>query len=52
MNAAATVQVEARIEKAVGMMERVRAAVAPVCAAAPDAAPAIDRALRCTQLAA
>ena len=45
-------QVEARIDKAAGLMERVRAAVAPVCAAAPDAAPEIDRALQCMQLAA
>jgi hypothetical protein len=44
--------VESRMHKAAGLLERVRAAMATVGAAAPDAAPAIGRALQCMQLAA
>ena len=46
------VQVESGMRKAAGLLERVRAAMAAVSAAAPDAAPAIGRALQCMQLAA
>lgn len=48
----ALLQVAMRIERAAGHVDRMRAAIAPVCAAAPGALPAIERALRRAELAA